>query len=142
MSATLNRPEDFDSFEDKANPDQFGPEFTSLMSQPVTPQHVLALYQAMYNKNKQTGHLEDMISLDDFTQDDMRMALQICHELNQAEKRLGVTIIDNVWNVEMPRPLAAMYRAAMLSVALRGARYAAKQSVVSKVGDKLRKWFA
>lgn len=140
MSATLNHPEDFDNLQ-KNDADRFGPEFSELMSQPVTPEHVLALYDAMYKKNKKLNAIDDMVQLDEFTQDDMRILLQICNEMNNVEKRLCVTITDEVWNVEVPRSYAAMNRATMLSIALCGVRYANKQSTVSKIGDAVRKWF-
>lgn len=106
---------------------KFDPEFEELMTQTVTPQDVLAIYQAMYKRNLGSKVIPNMLSVEDFSQDQIRMALQICNEVNKVEKRLNVQVVDN-GNYEhtVSKMLAGLYRATMLSIALRGTDVAEK----------------
>jgi len=106
---------------------QFDPEFEDIMTQPVTPTDVLAIYQAMYKRNKQSNVIPNMLSVKEFSQDQVRTALQICHEMNKVEKHLGVQITqDSLRDHHVSKTLAGLYRATMLSIALRGTDVAEK----------------
>lgn len=113
MSAALS-PDQFDQMP------QFDPEFADLMSHAVTPQDVLAVYQAMYKKNQTSGAVPGMLSVQELTTDQVRLAFQICNEMNKVEQRLGVEITDDLYEQRISKPMAALYRATVLSVALRG----------------------
>lgn len=106
---------------------QFDPEFEDIMTQPITPTDVLAMYQAMYKRNKVSGVIPNMLSVQEFSQDQVRMALQICHEMNKVERHLGVQITqDGSRDHHVSKTLAGLYRATMLSIALRGTAVAEK----------------
>jgi len=106
---------------------EFDPEFEDIMTQPVTPTDVLAIYQAMYKCNKQSNVIPNMLSVKEFNQDQVRTALQICHEMNKVEKHLGVQITqDGLRDHHVSKTLAGLYRATMLSIALRGTDVAEK----------------
>ncbi len=110
------------------HPDQFDqgpeidPEFVDIMNQPVTPQDVLAIYNGLLKRNQRSNKFSDMLRVEELTPDQVRMAFQITNEVNQMEKRMGVQIIDSIWDEQhISKPVAALYRALMLAFVLRGA---------------------
>jgi len=122
------------------HPDQFDqgpevdPEFVDIMNQPVTPQDVLAIYNGLVKRNQRSNKFSDMLRVEELTPDQVRMAFQITNEVNQMEKRMGVQIIDSIWDEQhISKPVAALYRALMLSFVLRGA-VKTNQSNFWKVG--------
>jgi hypothetical protein len=123
MSATMNFG---DQPSDDQDPNRFGEEFADLFSEPVTPQDVLAVYQAIYKKNQQRAVLDGMVSVEDLTADQVRMAFQICEEVNKVDDRLGLEITKDEDDQRLSVTTAAVYRAVMLMIALRGTHVSEK----------------
>lgn len=142
MSAALSD-EDFDVLESEDEEELEGEEgngfsdedYQEVLLRAVKPSDVFRMYQALYNTGK-----TNFPSVEQLSTDEARLAFQVCHEMNQVDDALSVTIAD-VRNPgkKIPFNYAVMVRAVMFQIALEGMRVQKANPTMADAGKVVGK---